>query len=453
MAIIAKPNWNFSPSRLPGGMDYAWVIVSILVVVQIVDSSISMAAGVMVAPLNDPEGNFGWGVGVIGAAVAVYFVTGAIYAPISGWLSDRYGPRRMMVFCALMFAGSMFFLGSITEFWHFVLAFGVMLSMTSSIAFVALMAAVAPWFRRHLGLGSGLLWAGGGVGTAIMASLMGYLIVNVGWRDTFWGIGAVGGGIVLLLSLFFRNRPVDMGLKPYGTIDGDPPEVVVDTATEKIRAKVFNQHIRRTKAFWNLPTIHALGCAGHGIVLIFVIPIAVDRGIDVVVAGVMISIISVVSIVSRLVTPILSESYGPKLVMSLCLLGQGVTVLFLFWAQDLWVFYLFAALFGLGFGGEWTGYIVINRQYFGEGPIASTYGWQMSGALIGHAVATGLAGLVIFATGSFFWALVLSMGFSIGGALLILTLESTSQILIPDWEASLPPEAQIAAIPAASLAD
>ena len=110
--------------------------------------------------------------------------------------------------------------------------------------------------------------------------------------------------------------------------------------------------MRRTRAFWNLPTIHALGCAGHGIVLIYAIPIAVDQGVGLVEAGLMITIISLVSIISRLVTPVLCESYGPKQVMFLCLMAQGLTVLMLFWAQDLWVFYLFAAVFGLGFGGR-----------------------------------------------------------------------------------------------------
>ena len=434
-------------------MHYAWVIVGILAMVQIIDSSISMAAGIMVDPLTDPDGNFGWSLGTVGAAMAVYFLIGAIYAPISGWLGDRYGPRRMMVVCATLFAGSMFFLGTISQVWQFVLAFGVMLSMTSSLAFVTLMAAVSPWFKRRLGLGTGILWAAGGIGTAMVPPLVGYLLINVGWQNTFWSIGAVGGGIVLFLSLLFRNRPADLGLTPYGTADDDPPEAVTDTGMEKLRSKVFNQHIRRTRAFWNLPTIHALGCAGHGIVIIYVIPIAVDRGIDLLEASVMITIISLVSIISRLVTPVLADGYGPKHVMILSLLGQGVAVILLFWAQDLWMFYLFAGLFGLAFGGEWTGYLVINRKYFGEGPIGSCYGWQMSGALLGHAVTTGLAGLVIYVTGSFNPVIALSIAFSVAGALLILNLESTSRVLIPNWEDSLPPEARSRATPSASAAD
>ena len=69
-------------------MHYAWVIVGILAIVQIVDSSISFAAGVMVAPLSDSEGPFGWSVGIIGVAMAVFFLTGAIYAPISGEVTE-----------------------------------------------------------------------------------------------------------------------------------------------------------------------------------------------------------------------------------------------------------------------------------------------------------------------------------------------------------------------------
>jgi MFS family permease len=106
----------------------------------------------------------------------------------------------------------------------------------------------------------------------------------------------------------------------------------------------------------------------------------------------------------------------------------------LFWSQDAWAFYLFAGVFGIGFGAEWTGYLVINRQYYGEGPMGTIYGWQTTGALMGHAVATGLAGLVVYVTGSFNMVMVLSVAFSGVGVLVIAMLDDTSHVLIPDWE-------------------
>ncbi|MCH7606376.1 MAG: MFS transporter [Chloroflexi bacterium] len=430
------------PIRLPWGIHYTWVIVGILAVVQILGSGVSMAAGILVPPLTDPDGRFGWSIGTIGAGMATYFLVGAIFAPVSGWLGDRYGARRMMTAGGMLYGTSMVLLGFISQLWQFFLVFGVLLALTQSISMVPLMASVSGWFRRRLGLGTGILWAAGGIGTAIIAPGLGFLLERVGWQATFWGVGLIGGAIILSLSALLRNRPADVGIKPYGSTDQDPPTVVLSEALERLRLKVFNQHIRRTRAFWNLPVIHGLGCAGHGMVLIFSIPFAVEQGISLTAAAMILSIISLVSILSRLLTPVLAEQLGAKKIMATCLFVQGATVLILFWAQDLWAFYLFAALFGLGFGGEWTGYLVINRQYFGNGPMGTCYGWQMTGALLGHAVTAALGGVVIFLTGSYTAILALSVAFSFGGVAVIVMLESTSRVLIPDWEQSLPPEAR-----------
>ena len=439
---------NLSASRLPWGLHYSWVIVAILATVQILATSISMAAGILLPPLTDPDGPFGWSVGTIVIGLAAYYLVGSMTAPVSGWLGDRYGARRMMLAGALLYGSSMVLMGFVQDVWQFFIVFGVLLSLTQSISMVPLMASVSGWFRRRLGLGTGILWAAGGVGTAIIAPLIGYLLENFGWQITFWSTGVIGGGILLLLNTLLCNRPEDIGLKPYGAAADDPPPTIRSAAVEKLRLKVFNRHVRRTRAFWNLPTIHGLGCAGHGIVLIFSIPFAVEQGLALTQAAVILTIISLVSIASRLLTPILAEMYGPKRIMASCLFVQGITVVILFWAQDLWAFYLFAALFGIGFGGEWTGYLVINRQYFGSGPMGTIYGSQMTGALLGHAITTALGGVVfeIFRSTAIFdpYDVIfgLSIAFSLGGAAVILTLEPTSKTLISDWEMSLPPEAR-----------
>ena len=95
MTLIASPKLNVIATRLPWGLHYSWVIVGLLAMVQIIGSSIGMAAGVVVAPLSDPEGGFGWSIGMIGFALMVYYLVGALFSPVSGWLGDRYGARRM----------------------------------------------------------------------------------------------------------------------------------------------------------------------------------------------------------------------------------------------------------------------------------------------------------------------------------------------------------------------
>ena len=440
MALTSRPNLKFSAGKLPFGIHYSWVVIGILATVQIFASSISMAAGIMVPPLNDAEGDFGWGLGIIGIAIASYYMFGAIYAPMTGWLGDRYGSRWMLFAAAIMYLISMFLLGQVTEGWHFFIFFGVLLSLTQSLAMVPLMSAVSGWFRRRLGVAVGILWGAGGIGTGIMAPLMGGFIEVLGWPSTFMLIGAVGGGIMLAMVPFMRSKPADLGIQPYGARATDPPAVLRDKTVDRLRQKVFNQHTRRTKPFWNLPLIHGLGCAGHGTVLIYVIPMAFERGAfsSLAQAGIILTIISLVSVFSRVVTPIMAEMYGTRRMMAASLSIQAATVFMLFWSQEAWAFYMFAAVFGIGCGGEWTGYLVINRQYYGEGPMGTIYGWQTTGALIGHAVATALAGLVIYATGSFNMVMALSVGFSAIGVLVIALLDDTSHVLIPDWENDLP---------------
>ena len=442
----------FFKAGSPGKLHYAWLIVAMLVVVQIVGQSIGMAAGVMVAPLNDPDGSFGWSMGTIGAGLATYYLVGAVFSPISGWLADRYGARKMMIAAGFLFLTSMVLLGIINALWQFFLVFGVMLATTQSIAMVPMIAAINGWFKRRLGMAVGLLWAAGGLGAAGLAPGVAVLLENVGWQSTFWTVGVLGGAMILLMVPFFRNLPSDIGIRPYGVKKEDPDEIVWTPQALRIRLKVFNQHIRKTNEFWNLPLIHLLGCAGHGIIVIYSIPIAVEQGISLTAAALILSLINIFSIFSRFLTPIVAERIGGKPAMAIALVIQSLTVVVLFGASDPWVFYLFAILFGIGFGGEMSAYPVVNRQYFGAGPIGTFFGIEMTGALLGHAIATGLAGFVIYVTGSFTQVLALSIGFSMAGALVVLTLAPSSRVLIPDWEQTLPEEARTQAAEAAQRA-
>ena len=428
--------------KAPFRIHRAWTILAILIVVQVIGQAISMSAGIMVTPLQDEEGGFGWNMIIIGGAIALYYVVGALMSPVAGMMGDRFGARPIMFGCGVLYLVSMSMVGMVSEIWHFFIAFGFFLAITQAFTFVPLQASIGGWFRRRLGLATGLLQGAGGIGSAAIAPGIAELLGAAGWQDTFLLIGFAGGGLIIACSFFFRSSPVDASTKPYGAQSNDPPDLIISKDMLALRLKAFGQATRRTRAFWNLPTIHGLGCAGHGIILIYAIPFGVELGIGLTQSALILSFISIFSIVGRFIVPILAERFGGKPVMIVALFLQGVTVLVLFWAQDVWAFYLFGAAFGLGFGGEMSAYLVVNRQYFGQGPLATLYGYQIMGAMMGHAVATFLGGLAYEVTGSFMPVFAMSMGFSLVGVLAILTLEPTTRVLIPDWEDSLPPEAR-----------
>ena len=422
--------------------NYAWLIVGMATVLQVTTNFISQAFAILLVTLSEEP--FVWTLTAITLAYFFRSVTAAVLSPLAGRMGDRYGARRAMLVGATLFVGGMLLLSSISQIWQLYLYYSFILGISQSLFSVNIPTTVAAWFRTRLGTAVGIQQSTGGMGASVMAPILAFLLVGTGWQTTFWLIAGVGGAIVFSLLAMFHSEPADRGMKPYGTPEDDSSSPVAssDRDVTKLRSQVFMQHVRHTSAFWNLIAIHHLGCIGHSIIMVGVVFYARTRGVDLADAAWIISIYSFSSIASRLATPILADRWGAKGVMALAYTIQGITVALLFWTQEPWQFYFFAALFGIGFGGEMSAFIVINRQYYGMGPLRTAYGWQMLGSGLGMAVG-GLIGSVIFDyLGSYNLAWAISISASLGGAACIFFLESTSRVLIPNWEDSLPQEAR-----------
>ena len=428
---------------------YAWVIVTIIALMQMVGSSIRMAFGVFIYPLSE---EFGWSQGSITLAYALSSIVTAMVSPLAGSLGDRFGARKSMMLGCAMFIGGMLLIGVVNQIWQFYLTFGVLLGVAQAVFLVPLIPSAMTWFRRHLGVGMGFLMAAWGLGPALTAPLMGLMIQQLGWRDTFWVTAAASAVIMALLILKYSNRPADRGLEPYGALPGDPPATRRSLSADRV--KLFTKFMRHTKAYWNLSSIHFLGCVGHAVILVYIVPIAIEEGVSVVVAAGLLTVLSGVSIGTRLATPVLSDYIGPKTVMAVAYVLQGIPVIMLFWTHDVWLFYVFAAVFGIGYGGEAGGFPILNRRYYGQAPVGSAHGFQMLGAGLGMAVGGWIGGIIYDFTGAYDLALMISVVASIMGAVSIVLLERTDRLLIPDWETEyLPEEDEAETAPARAGAD
>ena len=426
---------------------YAWMIVTIIALMQMVGSSIRMAFGVFIYPLSE---EFGWSQGSITLAYALSSVVTALVSPLAGSFGDRFGARKSMMLGCAMFIVGMLLIGLVEQLWQFYLTFGVLLGVAQAIFLVPLIPSAMTWFRRHLGVGMGFLMAAWGLGPALTAPIMGLMILKLGWRDTFWVTAAASAVIMAVLIAKYSNRPADRGLEPYGSVPGDPAATRLRPPVDRV--KLFTKFMRHTKAYWNLSSIHFLGCVGHAVILVYIVPIAIGEGVSVVVAAGLLTVLSGVSIGTRLATPVLSDYLGPKTVMAVAYVLQGVPVIMLFWTHDVWLFYVFAAVFGIGYGGEAGGFPIVNRRYYGQAPIGAVHGFQMLGAGLGMAVGGWIGGVIFDLTGGYDIALAISVVASIMGAVSIVMLERTDRLLIPNWETEHLPE-EDEATPARASAD
>ena len=424
--------------RLPR-VHYAWIIIGLSVLLYLAGGSITQAFGVVILPLQD---EYGWSQGSITLAYGISAIMSAVLSPMVGIATDRYGGRPVL------FVGvACFFIGTAisalaTDVWHIWLAYGVFLGVTQSCLNVALITTVTYWFREKLGLGVGLLQCAGGVGPAGTTLLIGILLVHYDWRVAFWSLGIGCGTAMTMIVFFFRSKPSDMGLDPLGGAWSGSVGQEFSRDIRILRDKVRAASIQSTSAFWKLVMVHYLGCLSHAIVIVYIVPIAVLAGVGAVAAAGVLSTLALVSGLTRFLTPVLADSLGARGTMAVMYVLQGLPVLMLYWTNDTWSFYVFAVIFGIGYGGEGSAFPIINRRYYGEGSLGRSFGWQLSGAMLGMATGGWVGGVLFGFFDDYLLTIALSVAASLTGAVVIMSMDRTDRVLILDWEDRLPEEAR-----------
>lgn len=389
---------------------YAWVVLGAACMLNIVARADQSSFGVFIDPLVD---KFGWKRGDISFGYSLAFLVGLPAVVLMGWLGDRMGARLVMVFASLLIGGGTIMLGSISELWHFYVVYGFFVGSMGHAAFSVLLPVIMTrWFVRNMGIALGIYWAAQGLGPVIFAPLFRWLLETRGWNFTFTVIGITIGLILFVFSLFIHNNPAVLGLKPYGASDADDAAGAAKSAANpKSAAPAMRiRDIFSQRPIWLLIGIHHFGCVAHALILAHVVSMATFNGISGVQAATVLAVIAGTSVVSRFVFSVLAEKLGGRTVLTISLIGQALPVAILFFAHEAWVFYLFAVVFGLCYGGEMVGFPIINRQLFGaNAPLSSIYSYEMLGASTGMALGGWLGGALFDRFGNYHWPLVASM--------------------------------------------
>ena len=403
-----------------------------------ITSSVRFAAAALVPHLSDPAAGFGWSYGEISLAFSLQWIVLGLVSPYIGLLGDRYGVRLLMLLGAFLFIAGMMLTGVMSNLWQFYLFFGVVLGVATTIFTVLTVSGVTLWFRRHLGAAMGVVWSFQGAGTIALLFLIGVAFNQLGMQWIFWLPGIVGGAILLLLIRFFYDGPAEIGLRPLGDHGDGPVQKPLRDEAARERASVFIQQAKRTVTFWNLIGIHYWGCMGHNIINVLVVAIAVDRGLSLGVAAGVLAAQQGVGVIARGAVPVVAERWGCRTVWIVGMSLQVFPMLIILFSQDIWAFYLFAFFFGIGQSCEVPTFPIANRQYYGNVPQGSLYGWQNLGNGFGMGLAPVCAGVLWDLTGSYLAPLFMSLGFSVLALFSAWLLPSPRVRQIPDWESHLP---------------
>ncbi|MFC2006116.1 MFS transporter [Chloroflexota bacterium] len=389
-------------------------------------------SGYVFGPVLVPiSAEMGWTRGEVTFAYFLMYISFSFSSLISGWFTDTIGARRTLILSSVALTISIMLTGRANHLWALYLYFGIFVGASRGLFITPMYTAVTLWFRKRLGLATGILGSSTGLAPLILTPLLGYMIVIMGWGNALILLGIAGGSIVVSCCLFIRNQPSDVGLLAYGAI----PEDVTTTKKPGIQQGLlykgdepdFFKHARGTRPFKLLPIIHCLGCISHAVILAHIVAIGIDAGLPSVMAASILGFIGGASVVSRFGIPILADMIGGKKAMATGISLQACMILVLLVTKEPWMFYVFAILFGIGLGGEMSAFLVINRQYYGSAPLGRVISYQLMMAGVGMGLGGYLGGLCYDLMGNYTLAIWLASLFGFLGVGVTLTLPSPVQ--------------------------
>jgi len=269
-----------------------------------------------------------------------------------------------------------------------------MIGIGISGADVSLLSTVARWFARKRGLMSGIIKIGAGAGMLVIVPLANWVVSNYGWRTTYTTMGLVTLILIVAAAQFLKRDPGQMGLLP----DGD--RVQEESPVFQTTGFSFREAIR-TRQFWMLSAIYFLFVYCARALTVHIYAHAVDLGISGAIAASLIAFVGGFSIPGRLIMGSLGDKIGYKHATIVTFTLITAAFVWLPLANEVWMLYLFSAIYGIGFGGMYTLISPMVADLFGLGSHGVIFGTVFLSGSIGGAIGPVIMGLIFDISGSY----------------------------------------------------
>ncbi len=371
---------------------YGYTIIAAGFFIQAVVWGTCNSFGVFFDPLIR---EFGWSRATISGAASLGFLVHGISSIALGNLNDRFGPRLIMSACGLFLCLGFLLMGTLNTVWQLYVFYGLIVSIGLGGIDVIPLSTVSRWFHRKRGMMSGIIKVGTGVGMFIMPFFINWLVNTYGWRYSFTVLAFLIIVFVLFLAQFLVRDPIqkeqfiDNGIRRTWENQKKPEEGLT-----------FKQAIR-TRQLWTICVVYFIVLFCVYTILMHIVQHAIDLGIHSSVAAGILSAIGGVSITGRFLMGGASDKIGEKSALMICLLCLLASLFWLQAVKTLWMFYLFAAVYGFAHGGFFSLVSPLIAKFFGTKSHGLLFGIVIFSSTIGGAIGPFMAGYIFDVTTSY----------------------------------------------------
>jgi MFS family permease len=350
----------------------------------------------------------GWSVTGISTAMTVGFLAMAFFAMVGGNLSDRFGPRVVVLTGAIVLAASLALASRATSLIEFQLLFGLVVGGATAAVLIPMMASVTGWFETQRSLALSLVSAGMGMAPMTMAPFAAWLLTAHDWRTSMLIIACVAAAIMIPTALLVR-RPPQLEAGAGAFVETSPrPDMTVGQAV-------------RSPQFMVLLAANFFCCATHSGPIFHTVSYAITCGIPMVAAVSIYSVEGFAGMFGRIAFGIMGDRFGAQRVLVLGLLAQAFGVLAYVFASQLGQFYGVAAVVGFIYAGVMPLYAVIVRENFPLRMMGTIIGGTAMAGSLGMSLGPLVGGLLYDRFDSYAYLYIASWGMGLAAFLIAMT--------------------------------
>jgi MFS family permease len=380
---------------------YGWVIVAAGALITCLAMGAIFALPVYLQPIADATG---WSRAGIAGAMTLGFVVMGIAGFLWGALSDRIGPRPVLLMAAVLLGVGLVVASRATSLLVFQIAYGGIASASVGAFFAPIVAATVGWFDQHRSLAVSLVSIGGGVAPMVMTPLATVLIGAYGWRSAMLMI-ALGVAIVVLPTALLIRRPPAAAEAPATAPGTDAPARSSSAWTAL-----------RTPQFLVLAATFFLCCAAHSGPIFHTVSYAEICGASALAAASIYSVEGVAGLFGRVIFGVLGDRIGVKRVIIGGLLLQAAGIYSYIFVNGLGDFYVRALVLGMAYGGVMPLYAILARDYFSQNVMGTVLGAATMTSSIGMAFGPVGGGWLFDTFGTYHWLYIASAAIGLAAA-------------------------------------
>lgn len=372
-----------------------WMLACSCALIFVGQGMVSSCVGIFFQPASE---ELGVGIGALSGYVTLQGIANAVVTPFAGKILPKCRIRLVVSVAALATCvafGAMAFYRNLF-LWY--ISGAIIGAAQPFCGLLIATVVVNNWFKKKVGLATGIVMAFSGVGGVVLSPIISSVIYAAGWRAGYLTAGLIGIAVVLPFTvLVLRFQPSDLGVQAYGA---ESPEADSLKTEEQEKSEIPVSDILRSPRFYMLFMAVALVSSFNAVVQ-HVSGYGTDNGLPYTTAGMVLSVLMFTMMVGKVLVGTIIDKYGLMRTIAgagaICVVGLSVLIV----GSSFPVLSAGAGI--LGFSAALVTVIpaMATRQVFGAEHYTQMYAFITIASILGANGSVPLLGLLYDYTGSY----------------------------------------------------